>query len=216
MPTETLQPLDRPLRPAPAGPPPADPAAANSRITGGAAAMLLVLLALVGATIPFIGQLVGPHVFIGLLLIPPVALKLASTGYRFLRYYAGAPAYRRKGPPARPLRLLAPGVVLTSLALFGSGVALLLAGPPSSGLVLLHKASFIAWFALMTAHVLGHLIEVPRLALPDWRRRGGREAALAGAGLRISILMATILAGVALGVAGLALAGPWLSSNLGG
>jgi hypothetical protein len=26
------------------------------------------------------------HIFLGLLLLPPVALKLASTGWRFLRY----------------------------------------------------------------------------------------------------------------------------------
>ncbi len=41
------------------------------------------------------------HMFIGLVLIPPVLLKLGSTGYRFARYYTGAPAYRAKGPRAR-------------------------------------------------------------------------------------------------------------------
>ena len=44
----------------------------NARLTGGAAAILLVLLAIEGATIPLIGRLRGPHIFIGLLLIPPV------------------------------------------------------------------------------------------------------------------------------------------------
>ena len=154
-----------------------DGVAANARITGGAAAALLVLLAIEGATIPFIGELIGPHVFVGMLLIPPVALKLASTGYRFARYYMGSPPYRRKGPPPWAMRVLAPGVVLSTLALFGTGVALLLAAPDDSGqLKFLHKASFIAWFALMTVHVLGHVLELPSLALPDWRRHGGREA----------------------------------------
>jgi len=188
----------------------------NARLTGAAAAALLVLLAVEGATIPFIGSLIGPHVFIGMLLIPPVALKFASTGYRFARYYAGNPPYVRRGPPSWPMRVLAPGVALSTLALFGTGVALLLAGPNTGHLVLLHKASFIVWFGLMTLHVLGHLFEVPRLALPDWRRRGGREATLAGSGLRLALLGTSLLAGVALALATYSLAQPWLSAGLGG
>jgi hypothetical protein len=193
-----------------------DGVAGNARLTGGAAAMLLLLLAIEGATIPFIGPLLGPHVFIGMLLIPPVGLKLGSTGYRFLRYYTDSPAYRRKGPPALPMRLLAPGVVLTTVALFGTGVALLLIGPGEGPVKFLHKASFIAWFALMALHVLGHILEVPRLAVPDWRASGGREAALAGAGLRVMLLTASLAAGLALALATISLAGPWLSSQVGG
>jgi hypothetical protein len=63
-----------------------DGVAANARLTGAVSAALLVLLIGEGATIPFLGPLLGPHIFIGLLLIPPVLLKLASTGYRFARY----------------------------------------------------------------------------------------------------------------------------------
>lgn len=186
-----------------------DGVAGNSRLTGGMAVVLLVLLAAEGATIPFIGPLLQPHILIGMLLIPPVMLKLGSTGYRFVRYYAGAPAYIRKGPPQLPLRLLAPGVVLTTVALFGTGVVLLLAGPPSNTLVLAHKVSFVAWVVLMTVHVLGHLLELPRLALPDWRRAGPREAQLAGAGTRISALGASILAGAALALLAVSAAGSW-------
>ncbi|HMJ72356.1 MAG TPA: hypothetical protein VK471_03210 [Solirubrobacterales bacterium] len=186
-----------------------DGVAGNSRLTGGMAVVLLVLLAVEGATIPFIGSLLQPHILIGMLLIPPVMLKLGSTGYRFLRYYAGTPAYVRKGPPPLLLRLLAPGVVLTTVVLFGTGVALLLAGPPSNTLVLVHKVSFIVWVALTTLHVLGHLLEVPRLALPDWRRSGPREAQLAGAGTRIAALGGSILAGVALALLVVSTAGSW-------
>jgi hypothetical protein len=181
----------------------------NARLTGGAAAVLLALLAIEGATIPFIGALRGPHVFIGMLLIPPILLKLGSTGYRFARYYSGAPAYRAKGPPALPMRLSAPGVVLTTLALFGSGVWLLIVGPGNDTAAFLHKASFIAWVALMTIHVLGHLLEVPSLAMPDWRRNAGREARLAGSGLRLALLACSLLAGFALALATISIAGSW-------
>jgi hypothetical protein len=187
-----------------------DGVAGNARLTAAAAAALLVLLAAEGATIPFIGPLLGPHVFIGMLLIPPVLLKLASTGYRFARYYTGSPSYVSKGPPHVALRLLAPGVVLTTLALFGTGVALLIAGPPSTTLVFAHKLSFIAWVALMTIHVLGHLLELPTLALPDWRRGGPRQAQLAGAGLRTLTLGLALTAGVALALLTFAAAGPWI------
>jgi len=193
-----------------------DGVAGNARLTGGAAALLLVLLAVEGATIPLIGSLVGPHVFIGMLLVGPVALKLGSTGWRFARYYLHAPSYRDKGPPPLLMRLLAPGVVLTTLALFATGVALTIAGPAHPTLKFLHKASFIVWFAAMTVHVLGHLFEVPALAAPDWRHAGGREAHLAGSGLRVAVLAVSLVAGLALALATVSLIGPWLSASLGG
>jgi type IV secretory pathway TrbD component len=62
----------------------------------------------------------------------------------------------------------------------------------------------------MTVHVLGHILEIPSLAVPDWRRSGGREAALAGAGLRIVLLCGTLVAGLVLALATISLAGPWV------
>lgn len=186
-----------------------DGVAANARLTGALAVALLVLLAAEGATIPFIGQLLGPHIFIGVLLIPPVALKMASTGYRFARYYIHDVPYVAKGPPPPTLRILAPGVVLTTVVLFGSGVGLLIAGPPSQTLIFAHQLSFIAWVALMTLHVLGHLLEVPRLAMADWRRAGPHEARLAGAGFRALALAAAIGAGLALALLTFSMAQPW-------
>ncbi len=186
-----------------------DGVAGNARLTGGTAVALLLLLAAEGATIPFIGSLLEAHVFIGMLLIPPVFLKLGSTGYRFFRYYAGNPPYLLKGPPDLVLRVLAPGVILTTLALFGSGVALLIAGPPNHTLIFIHKLTFFAWLALMTAHVLGHLLEVPALALPDWRRGGPRETQLAGAGLRTMTIAISILLGAALAMLTFSAASAW-------
>jgi hypothetical protein len=184
--------------------------AGNARLTGAVAVALLVLLTAEGVTIPFIGQLLGPHMFIGLLLVPPVALKMASTGYRFARYYAHDEPYVRKGPPPAFLRVLAPGVVLTTLAVFGTGIALLFTGPPSNTLIFAHKLSFIAWVALMSLHVLCHLLELPRLASADWRRHGGGEARLAGAGLRAAALATAIGVGIPLGVLALSLGKSWL------
>jgi len=74
---------------------------ANARLTSGAAVVLLVLLAAEGVTILRIRGLISVHVFIGMLLVPPVLVKTCSTVYRFARYYLGAPGFRRKGSPPR-------------------------------------------------------------------------------------------------------------------
>ena len=65
-----------------------------------------MLLAAEGVTILWVRELLTPHVFIGMVLVPPVLLKVARTGWRFARYYRGAPAYRRKGPGAGPRQWL--------------------------------------------------------------------------------------------------------------
>ncbi|MGI8711875.1 MAG: hypothetical protein ACR2NR_01580 [Solirubrobacteraceae bacterium] len=146
----------------------------NERLTLLTGLLLLVLLAVLGITIVRIGQLLWLHLFLGLALLGPVALKLASTGYRFIRYYTSDESYRRKGPPAAALRALAPLVVLFTLIVFATGVALLLVGPNSGGrdlLVLVHKISFFAWLAVTAIHVLGHLPEVLRLLSTAGRSR---------------------------------------------
>ena len=146
----------------------------NERLTVLTGLLLIVLLAVLGVTIIRIGQLLWLHLFLGLVLLGPVALKLASTGYRFTRYYTSEPTYREKGPPAPALRGLAPFVVFFTLAVFATGVALLVLGPTDrQPLVLLHKVSFFAWLAVMAVHVLGHLPEILRLL--SNARRSRRE-----------------------------------------
>jgi hypothetical protein len=177
----------------------------NRRLTGSTGAVLLVLLAAEGATILAIRPLVSVHVFIGMLLVPPMLLKLASTGYRFARYYGGSEAYVLDGPPSALLRLLGPVVVLATLVLFATGIALIAIGPRSGPALGLHKASFLVWFAAMGAHVLGHVLKLPRLATADWTR----SDRVSGAGLRRWLLAASIVAGLVVAVATLHLAGAW-------
>lgn len=182
---------------------------ANSRLTGSTAAVLLVLFAVEGLTILRIGPMLSAHVFVGMLLVPPVLLKIASTGYRFTRYYMGAPAYRRKGPPAPLLRLLGPFMVILTVVVLASGIALV-AGPVGmrSNLLLLHKASFVLWFCATAVHVLGHLLETARLAPRDYYWRTRRQ--IAGAGLRQWTIAASLGIGVVLGALLLPKAGAYL------
>jgi hypothetical protein len=184
--------------------------AGNARLTAANAAVLLVLLAAEGVTILRVRQLLSPHVFIGVVLIPPTLVKMASTTWRFARYYRGAPAYRRKGPPSLVLRLLGPVVVILTLVLLASGVALLLVSRSWLPLLLtVHKAGFVLWFGAMTIHVLGHLGEVFRLAPRDWLRRTRPE--VTGAGPRQWLIAASLVVGVMLGFLLLSQMGHWLA-----
>jgi hypothetical protein len=135
----------------------------NERLTVQTGAVLFVALAVLGVTIIRIGQLTWLHLFLGLALIGPVVLKLASTGYRFMRYYTGDRPYRLKGAPPWPLRLMAPVLVLSTLGIFVTGIALLVLGPGGrQPWMLLHKVSFFIWLAVTSLHVLGHLPEIRR------------------------------------------------------
>lgn len=172
----------------------------NSRLTAGSGAVVFFLLAAEGVTILSVRGLLSAHVFIGMLLIPPVVVKMASTGWRFFQYYRGSSAYVRKGPPPPILRLLGPAVVVLTVAVLASGVALVLAPKAAGGrLLLIHKASFVLWFGAMAIHVLGHFVETARHAPSDWVRRTRRD--VAGAGARQWALVGSIVAGCVLGAA---------------
>jgi hypothetical protein len=176
------------------------------------AAALLVVLAAEGFTVLGVRSMLSLHVFLGMVLVPPVLLKTGSTGWRFARYYLGSEPYRRKGPPPALLRLLGPFVVVLTLVLLGSGVVLVLA-PHSfrSQFLFVHKASFVLWFAVMTIHVLGHILETARLAPLDWARR--TRADVAGASARQWTVAASIAAGCLLGLAFLGPAAHYLPSS---
>jgi len=196
----------------------------NERLTSATGAALIVLLAVIGVTIIALGPLLSVHLFVGMLLVGPLLLKLASTGYRFARYYTANPRYRRKGPPALPLRLIAPIVVLSTLVVFASGVALLFAGPSSRGELLpIHKVSFFVWVAFMSIHVLAHLPGMLRGLRADYRPARGSAAAwqqrldprdsVNGRAGRVLSLTSALAFGVVLAIVLIPQYGPWLSAR---
>ncbi len=170
----------------------------NERLTVITGTVLIVMLAVLGITILQIHQLIWLHLFVGLALLGPLAMKLASTGYRFTRYYTHDPAYVQKGPPQLFMRLLAPAVVGLTLIVFISGIVLLADGPQDRGSVLfIHKASFILWIGAAALHVLGHLPLVtrsldPRTAPLVSGGAAGRRLAIAGA-IVAGLVLAVVL-----------------------
>ena len=159
-------------------------------MTALAAVPLFLLLVVEGITLLFLRDLLPVHIVVGLLLVPPVALKLATTGWRFMRYYRGDREYVRRGAPSLPLRALAPVLVASTIAVLASGIALVLVPSHPSILLMLHKASFVIWGPAFGVHVLAYVWRVPRLLLDTvWVQR----VALAGAlGLAVVFALTTV------------------------
>jgi hypothetical protein len=112
----------------------------NEILTAGAAVVLILLLAAEGITIVDLRGLLSPHMFIGLALLPPLALRLLA-----------------------PLRVVSTVVVLVT------GTLLLAAGHRSRSLLELHKLSFIVFAGAFIPHFLVHLPRVVRSLRGDWR-----------------------------------------------
>jgi hypothetical protein len=183
----------------------------NELLTVATGAVLIVLLAVIGITIVALGRLLSVHLFVGMMLLGPLALKLTSTGYRFLRYYTNNPRYRKAGPPITPLRVIAPIVVISTLIVFASGVALLLAGPGSRGALLpIHKVSFIVWVAFTALHVLGHLPALAWGLSADFVPATELGSAPDGRAGRVLSLACAITAGVVLAILFIPQFSPWL------
>jgi hypothetical protein len=183
----------------------------NERLTTATGAALLVLLAVIGLTLLQLRQLLSVHLFVGMLLIGPVALKLGSTGYRFVRYYARNAAYRHEGPPAAPLRAIAPIMVLSTIVVFATGVALLFAGPSSRDTLLpIHKDSFIVWVVFTGLHVLAYLPRIPAALRADYARPAQLGGDVTGRSGRVLALAGALVAGVVLAVLVIPEFGAWL------
>jgi hypothetical protein len=167
----------------------------NERLTSTIGLALLALLVVEAATTLSLSTYLNVHIFLGLLLLPAVSLKLASTGWRALRYYSDSAPYRLLGPPVLAMRALAPLLVVATLVLFGSGVAFLVSGDRRGLLLSIHAVSFGIWGALVIVHVLVYLRRALRHGLADWR---GTSRSAEGASLRRALLAGAVAGGVIL------------------
>ncbi len=138
----------------------ADPAG-NERLTAMTGAVLLVLFIAECLTLLNIGNLLTLHVFLGLLLLGPAGLKIGSTLWRFTRYYTGSAAYVRRGPPALLQRVTGPFVILTTVAVLGTGIMLAVEGPGNGSWGRLHHLSFFAWAFFMIIHLATYVPKLP-------------------------------------------------------
>jgi hypothetical protein len=158
--------------------------------------LVLIVLTLVELATLLLGlhRFLSLHVFIGLVLIPPVLLKLASTGWRFTRYYTRNEDYRLKGAPQLAMRLLAPLLVAATVVLFGSGVAMgILHGQALQFARRLHGPASVVWMILVGIHVLVYLRRAAVHAREDIVPVS--RSSVRGASGRAYLLLAAVVAG---------------------
>lgn len=184
----------------------------NERLTMLVGIVLVAGLGLMALTVTDVRRLLVEHFFVGLLLLPVVGLKMASTGWRFFRYYMGDKQYRGAGPPVLWMRLLAIVVVASTIALFASGVELWVFGLRFGSVwVEVHKLSFAFWWPSVGLHVLGHAAQTWRGAKAELE-----GAARGGALTRRGLVVGSLVAGGVLAVASLSYASPFVFFHNGG
>jgi hypothetical protein len=181
----------------------------NGRLTALAGAVLLVLMVVEIVSAAILHTLLPIHVFVGVLLAGPLVVKLGSTGWRFLRYYTGAPAFVRRGPPHLALRLMAPLLIAATVVVIGSGVVLVMLGPAHAGPFLpLHGISALVLLPLLAIHVFAHTQQVPRLVADDWSSSYTKP--VPGRALRLGSNLGALLAGTVAAILLFPGAAPWL------
>jgi hypothetical protein len=171
----------------------------NEILTSINAVVLIALIAVQLVTVLALDSMIRVHLFVGVVLLGPIALKLATTGYRFVRYYAGAREYRQKGAPPTLLRVIAPIFVAATVGVFASGVAMLVAGDGEGVAHGVHVASFWIWIGCLAVHVVFNGREVLRNVRAEWLTRA--RTRIAGAEVRAALVLSSILGGVLLAVA---------------
>jgi hypothetical protein len=179
----------------------------NERLTSITGAVLFVLLGLIGMTVLQVRSLLPEHLLLGFALIPPLGLKLFSTGYRFVRYYTGDTRYRHAGAPKLMLRLIAPFVVLSTLALCATGLELWAFGLKFGSMwVAAHKLSFVIWLPFTLIHAFSYFNKSADAAAGEL----SGKAPGAGAFARRSLVVGSLVAGVVLALASLAYSSPFV------
>ncbi len=190
---------ENPVLPTTAGP------AGNAVLTAWTGLVLLVLSVAELLTLFNVRGLISWHIAIGALLVPPALMKTATTSWRMTRYYLGSEPYTRAGPPPTLFRLLGPLVVVSTLGLLSSGVALVLIGQQSSQVALvslagfrinwlaIHQGAFAVWATATGIHLVGRIVPAVRIV-----GRTATSARLPGGTTRLILSGVVIAAAIGL------------------
>jgi hypothetical protein len=172
----------------------------NARLTALVGVLLLGPVAVELATIVLgVHSFMSLHVFVGLALIPAVLLKLASTGWRFARYYTRSRAYVEHGAPQLGMRLLAPLFVAATVVLFSSGVAMgLVHGQALVVARRLHGPASVVWLVLFGVHALVYL---RRALISSSSEVGGDGRSVPGRRRRGYVIATAVVFGLVIGAA---------------
>jgi hypothetical protein len=183
----------------------------NQRLTAINGAVLYLLILAVVVTVLNISEFLTAHYVVGLLLVPPVVLKLGSTGYRVFRYYTGNAAFRVAGPPPIVLRFITgPILVIATLMTLATGIELWLVGLRfGTGWAVVHTVSAVAMLVAVAVHLLSHT-RMSGAAVKD-EVLGGRNRGIS----QRSLVLAALIFGGILAVAVFVYPSPFPPSAIG-
>ena len=159
----------------------------NQRLTAMAGAVLLLLTALVIATAAYAHGLLPLHIFVGVWLLGPLAVMIGTTGYRVFRYYTRSPAFVRRGKPLLALRLLAWLLLISTILVVASGLALFWTGP---GFLPVHVFTALFWLPVVVTHAVAHTPRIPGLIADEWR------SPASGGWRRLAVMSTAVVGGV--------------------
>jgi hypothetical protein len=168
----------------------------NSRLTGISASFLLPLFLFEVVTVVLgVKSVITLHVVIGLILLGPALLKLASVTYRMVSYYRGVAAYQQRGRPTVGLRLLGAALGVLFVLLMASGLVLIVGPNGAHGPArAIHVVTAYLVVLLLAVHLAIHFLPAVRLASAEMRPR----TAVRGARFRWLVLLVCLAAGGAL------------------
>lgn len=167
----------------------------NARLTSAIGIALFVPLLAVTVSGLFLGSLWRIHYFAGFLLLPLIAAKLASTGYRAARYYLGDARYRSAGPPAPLLRVLAPVLAGSTVLVLVSGVVMWAERSTAKPWSTIHSGAAVVFLCVAAVHVLAYLPaawRTTRTRVQVGRRAGRRSTLVAALAVGLVVAVATI------------------------
>lgn len=178
--------------------------AGNVRLTAWTGMVLLLLFLVELGTLLDLHNLLDWHVVVGALLIPPALLKTGSTTWRMVSYRRGRPGYRAAGQPRLALRVLGLVVVFSTLAVLGSGLALVAVGPTAAVVpfahiiwaispLTVHEVTFALWAVATGLHTVFRVVPTIH-TMADGRMTGRlRRTMLVVAMLVIAVVAAVLM-----------------------
>ena len=210
----------------------------NERLTTATGVVLLVLLAVIGVTILRLRSLLWVHLFVGMLLIGPIALKIGQHGLPLRALLHRRPALPPQGPAVRACCGCSPRSSSSRRSRCSPAVSRCCSsGHPRAGRCCRSTRSASSSGSLVTSlHVLGHLPEVAAAVglgaetaskvdvlgamgstdggdLSAWEAPGAALTARAGRAGRGLSLAGALAGGAVLAVAVIPQFGPWLHAS---
>lgn len=196
--------------------------AGNTRLTAWFGVALLCLLVVQIITLTDILGMMKWHVAVGLLLIPPSLAKVASTGWRIVRYYTRTASFRKAGPPPLLLRLLGPVLILSTLSVLATGLVVLWVGQLEGDRPVytlfgstwsakdMHQASYSVWIFAAGFHVLARLVT----ALKTIGLARSSATGVPGGAARSKAMLATASTAVALAIVAYPTGHSWTAGTI--